>query len=213
MHNQHRFFFAVRLSPEAAAMAREVAGQQMARYGLPGRPIDAERLHITLHWLGDYDHVPQELVRCAMYVESRIELGPFNVGFDRVGSFEGDAPGGLALTSTVQLKSLGLLQRAVGKEMRTAGIGQLVRSRFNPHVTLVYKSPPVPCEPIAPICWPVNELVLIHSYVGLGKHVDLGNWPLPDRQLRLDLSPSSGGAMTDSNCPRDGQDFPLGDQP
>jgi len=143
------------------------------------------RLHVTLHWLGVYDHVPEELLHRAMDAGGRVEMEPFGVGFDRVGSFEGPEPGGLALTGTQELKSLRLLQRTLGSAMKAAGMGQFVRSRFNPHVSLLYDSPPVPRVPISTIRWQVEELVLIDSHVGKTKHVEVGRWPLRSRQMNF----------------------------
>ncbi len=91
--------------------------------------------------------------------------------------------GGLALTGSVELKMLRRLQRALATTMEAAEIGHHIRKRFNPHVSLLYCQQPMACEPIAPIRWRVNELILIDSLVGRGKHFELGNWPLRSRQM------------------------------
>ena len=91
--------------------------------------------------------------------------------------------GGLALTGSVELKTLRQFQRALATTMEAAEIGHHIRKRLNPHVSLLYCQQHVASEPIAPIRWRVDKLVLIDSLVGCGKHVDLGNWPLWSRQM------------------------------
>ncbi len=186
MHNQHRFFFAVRPTIQAGTMALDVAQQQIVLHHLLGKPLALSRLHVTLHCSPLYDHVPEDLFQRARAAGGLVEMEPFSVGFDRVGSLGGEKVGGLALTgSGRELKELGYLQRAVASAMQATGIGEFIRERFSPHVSLLYGWQHVAREPVAPIRWQVDELVLIHSYVGLGNYVDLGTWPLKSRQLRL----------------------------
>lgn len=195
MRIRHRFFFAVRPDLAARNAVLDATRRHMQAHSLYGASVLPEHLHVTLHLVGEFDEVPHELLRCAMDVGSSIEMGPFDVGFDRIGSFKGRQPGGLALTSATKLKPLHLLQDTLGMAMQTAGIGRFVRPGFSPHVTLLYKSPSVPRVPIEPIRWPVNELVLIHSLVGATKHIDEGNWLLRGRPISFDESLSQGQQM------------------
>ena len=48
-----------------------------------------------------------------------------------------------------------------------------VRRDFAPHVTLLYGDRAVEEHPVAPICWTVNEFVLIHSLQG---HRHVARW-------------------------------------
>ena len=163
-------------------MAVDAMQRQVDARGLSGTSVPQERLHVTLHWLGDYDDVvPQELLCGAQDAACHVDMAPFRVGFDRIGS-PGLEMGGLALTGSAELKSLRLFQRALGAAMRATAARGSVRTRFNPHVSLLYCKRHVPPEPIAPIRWTVDELVLIDSWLGYGKHVDLGRWRLQSRQ-------------------------------
>jgi 2'-5' RNA ligase len=49
---------------------------------------------------------------------------------------------------------------------------------FNPHQTLAYrKGEPFQCD-LESIHWEVDEFVLVHSHVGLGRHDTIAQWPL-----------------------------------
>jgi RNA 2',3'-cyclic 3'-phosphodiesterase len=179
----HRPFFAIRPSAEAGSMAVDAMQQQMDKRRLRGHAVPPEYLHVTLHWLGDHDDsVPRELLRCAKAAGGGVDMAPFGVGFDRIGSLGDASVGGLALTGGPELATLRQFQRALAAEMKAAGIGSRVRTSFNPHVSLLYSHEHVTPEPIAPIRWTVNELVLVDSLVGRGVHVVLGSWPLQSRQ-------------------------------
>ncbi|HSI58471.1 MAG TPA: 2'-5' RNA ligase family protein [Ideonella sp.] len=164
-------------------MAIDATQRQTDAHGLSGGRVKPECLHVTLHWLGDHDDLPHELLRRAKDAGGSVEMAPFGVGFDRIGSLGGTGMGGLALTGAAGLKNLRQFQRALAMAMEAAEIGCHIRKRFNPHVSLLYCQRHVAREPIAPIRWRVDELVLIDSLVGCGKHVDLGNWPLRSRQM------------------------------
>src|SRR4249920_3804923 len=106
MSDVHRLFFAVRLDPEARSSAVDVTQWQMDSHHLSGDRVPPKRLHITLHWLGDHEVVvPQELLHRAREAGGSVEMAPFGVGFDRVGSL-GPEMGGLALTGAAELENL-----------------------------------------------------------------------------------------------------------
>lgn len=181
MAQGHRLFFAVRPDLEAKSMAAEVAQRCIDAHGLSGRRVPPERLHVTLHWLGDHDGVPHELVCQAKEAGGSVEMAPFDVGFDLIGSLGGAGTRGLALTGAAELKKLRQLQSALATAMRAAGIGHHIRRRFRPHVSLLYCRQHVARQPITPIRWRVDELVLIDSLLGCGKYIDIGRWPLRSR--------------------------------
>ena len=164
-------------------MAVHATQRQMVAHGLSGCLVLADHLHVTLHWLGDHDHLPQELLSRARQAGGSVDMAPFSAGFDRIGSLTGAGMGGLALTGSAELKQLRQLQYVLATAMEASGIGHHIRKRFQPHVSLLYGEKVVPREPIAPIRGWVDELVLIESLVGRGKHVDLGAWPLQSRQM------------------------------
>ena len=49
-----RLFFAIFPGPAVAARIARVAQYLRSQHGLKGKPLEARRLHITLHHLGDF---------------------------------------------------------------------------------------------------------------------------------------------------------------
>lgn len=150
---------------------------------MSGGRVPPAHLHVTLLWLGDHDDMPHDLLRRAKGAAGRVEMAPFGVGFDRIGSFGDASMGGLALTGTAELKMLRQFQRTLATTVQAAGINPVARKQFKPHISLLYCKQRVAREEIAPIRWQVREFVLIESLVGQGKHIDLGTWPLQSRQM------------------------------
>lgn len=70
---------------------------------LRGRSVAPERLHVRLHWLGDHDNVPQELLRRAKVAGGDVDMAPFGVGFDCNGSLGDASMGVLALIGGAKL--------------------------------------------------------------------------------------------------------------
>jgi len=138
-------------------------------------------LHITLHWLDDYQGLPPEIVAAALKAGELVTASPFDVVMDRVHSYP---DGGLALSGT-RLTGLRGFQKHLGDAMDKSGIGRLKRSTFRPHVTLFYNNDPIESFPMPPIWWTVRDFALIHSVLGQSQHILLGEWQLSERQMRF----------------------------
>ena len=173
-----RLFLAV--FPDEAAVARlgALAAEQCARHGLRGKPLLPERFHVTLLHLGDWAGLPPDVVEATMNAAARVRAAPFEVVFDRAGSFDGRrdklpfvlrADGGNA--------ALRAFQADLATQLREAGVTP-VGSAFEPHVTLAYDARKVAAEPVTPVGWRVEEFVLVHSLLGRTRHIRLGCWPL-----------------------------------
>jgi 2'-5' RNA ligase len=100
----------------------------------------------------------------------------FEVLFDRSVSFRG-RPGNrpFVLVGDEGLERLRSFRRTLGVAMAGKGFRYLANKDFTPHVTLLHAERSVEEHPIEPICWTVNEFVLIRSMHG---HVQLARWPL-----------------------------------
>lgn len=172
-----RLFFAV--FPDAAAAAHIAATAQMLRsqHGLHGKPLRADRFHITLHHLGDYAGLRDDLVVKAGEAAARVDMAEFEVGFDSASSFSRQSRNRpFVLRGDVRVASLHELQSALGVNM--ARVGLKADPGFTPHVTLLYDDRAVPPQPIDPIAWTVREFVLVHSLLGKTEHRILGRWQL-----------------------------------
>ena len=180
-----RLFFALFPSEEAIPHIVKTSQQLRDAHGLTGKSLSNDRLHVTLHHMGDYaGGLPNGLVEAAQEVASTIAMPAFDVTFDRAMSFAGNPrnkpfvlrgnephDGGLA--------ALMAFQKAFYLAMCRAGFqGPRANAKFAPHVTLMYDSHGVPEQVVEPIRWTAHDFVLVHSLLGLTKHIHLGRWPL-----------------------------------
>ena len=171
-------FFAI--LPDVAT-ARRIGGMAQglrAAHGLRGKLIAPERLHITLHHLGDHAGLPTNLLETAQAVAATVVVPPFEVLFDRVISFGLSRNRPVVLVGGEALGGLHRFQQALGAAMVKGGLGQHAESHFTPHVTLLYNESEFPEQAVEPVGWTVREFVLVHSLRGKSIHRHLARWPL-----------------------------------
>lgn len=163
-------------APTAARIADE-AGRLKERLGLRGALLQTERLHVTLHHLGDYVGLPQDIVAKGALAGDALCASPFEVIFDRTLSFA-NRPGNnpFTLQGGQGLAALIAFQKALGEKM--AGAALRPDRSFTPHVTLLYDERIVAEQSIAPISWSVDRFTLVRSKLGRTQHVILREWVL-----------------------------------
>jgi 2'-5' RNA ligase len=145
--------------------------------GLLGSVVPAERLHLSLHWLGDAcsENLLTVADRAAGIVAG---MSSFDVSFDRVATFRSGRDHPLVLLCGDGCKQLRAFQMALAEAIRQAAPCQYERRPFAPHITVLYDRRRVREQPVAPVSWTVRDFVLIHSLVGRARHIRLGRWPL-----------------------------------
>jgi len=131
-------FFA--LYPDAAATARinDEAGRLRIEHGLKTRPIPADRLHITLHYLGAFAGLPADIIEQARAAASSIHMPPFDVTLDRIETFVTRRPKGPLVVAGNPNEACSAFVDDLGQALRSVGIVIKSRSRFIPHVTVLY---------------------------------------------------------------------------
>ncbi|TCK43285.1 2'-5' RNA ligase [Paraburkholderia sp. BL8N3] len=170
-------FFAIYPDAGAAVRLARLALRVRAEHGLKGRPVAAERFHVTLHHLGAYAGVPEDVVAMARDAAGRVAMPPFDVAFDRAGSFSGRrGKRPFVLKASAGMVPLIALQEMLGAAMATAGFVLKAQSRFTPHVTLLYDERHFPEETVETIGWTVSEFVLVRSLLGRSEYVPLARW-------------------------------------
>lgn len=174
-----RLFFALFPDAETAMQIAGLARSLREEHGLHGQPLREDRLHVTLHHLGDYAGVPQDVVAKAGQAATRMAIAVFEVVFDSVSSFSGRSRNHpFVLRGDQGLALLVAMQAELGKHMKAAGLASWVEGNFTPHVTLLYDHRSVAPQPVEPIAWTAREFVLVHSELGQTRHHVLGRWPL-----------------------------------
>jgi 2'-5' RNA ligase len=168
-----RLFLAAVPDAHAARRIHRLAEALKRAHKFDGKIVEAERLHVSLFFLGE---LPEPVARKACEAAAAIRAPPFEVLFDRSVSFRGK-PGHqpFVLTGGDGLNRLKSFRRTLGVALSRKGLGSLAKKQFSPHVTLLYAERNVEELPIEPIGWTVNEFVLIHSMRG---HAHRARWPL-----------------------------------
>jgi len=170
---RNRFFYALRPSP----LARNLIGVQRDQLGLAESLVENDRLHITLGITEDFARQPYAEMKRLIEIGEQISAAPVPVRLDRISG--GNET--IALRPSRRIDALAELGHKLQQGLAHAG---LLRDAwdFHPHVTLLYRK----CRPftrtIPPIGWDATDFVLIHSMLGEHRHVELGRWPLIERQ-------------------------------
>jgi 2'-5' RNA ligase len=171
--SRRRLFLAAVPDADAAERIHRLAGALKRAHKFDGKIIAPERLHVSLFALGG---LPERVAPMACEAAAEVRMPPFEVLFDRSVSFRG-RPGNrpFVLIGDDGLDRLKSFRRTLGAAMARKGLRNSAKKDFTPHITLFYAERNVEEHPIEPICWTVNEFVLIHSMRG---HVHLARWPL-----------------------------------
>jgi RNA 2',3'-cyclic 3'-phosphodiesterase len=165
----HRLFFAL-LPPPSSACEIERLSRRLGW----GNRVRTEHFHVTLAITEDHEAPPIRLADRMMRIAGDLILASFLMTLDQLASSKRS----LALRPHDKLWRLLLLQRQLERALALSGIRRRAGWRFSPHLTLVYRQgSPLFC-PVTPITWWADELVLVHSRVGLTRHEILERWPL-----------------------------------
>jgi RNA 2',3'-cyclic 3'-phosphodiesterase len=176
-----RLFYGLLPDDETAIRLDQFAHGFLGLNRLEGTPLRTERLHVSLHHIGDYKRLQSKVVYAAKQVGKAVSMRPFEVTFRSIKTFGGasQAAGHSPRRPLVLLgESEGLfeLYRVVGDAMEKNGLR--ATEYFTPHITLSYGPEVIPLQEIEPIRFIVTEFVLIHSLRGLTRYEMIERWPL-----------------------------------
>jgi len=145
-------------------------------HNLPGEVRWTHRadLHLTLHFLGQVEDARRETLH---ELGSTVDKRPFALVLDRIGHFR--RPQVLWAGPSSVPGELAELHAGLGEGLRERGFETEERA-LHPHVTLARKVRHMPeVGPLAPLTWPVTELVLVESRGGEVPHYHpIGRWSI-----------------------------------
>ncbi len=155
---RQRLFFA--LWPPEAVVQRLHDLQRKVLDGIDGRRIAADRLHLTLRFVGRVD---THTADCLKTAAATIRIPPFTLEIDHLGAF----PRARVVWAGVSHPPPELMSLAGRLEGICRDCGLSAESRpFAPHLTLLRKAPRhvrLSRTAIDPVVWPVREFVLVAS--------------------------------------------------
>ena len=152
-----RLFLA--LWPSPGVRSQLLAWRDAWRWPSGASPVRPERLHLTLHFLGD---VP--IARLPELADGlRVPFKPFELSFGMAKLW----PYGIAVLEPDSTPERLLdLQSTLGEALQTLGLPPEAR-RYRPHVTLARRAGhAVPPPDGPPIRWRVRSYALMHSTLG-----------------------------------------------
>lgn len=174
-------FFALRPEPRTALKLVETGRTLRERYWLKGAVQPAARLHVTLIGFRVEANALDAGIELACWIGAAVRRAPFPIVLEGAMSFGGEGHRALVLRcglgSEAALMGLHDRLRDLTDDLGVSRAG--VHERFVPHLTVAYDASPIPETALdAPISWMANQLVLIRSEQGLGRHTTVGRWPL-----------------------------------
>lgn len=167
----HNLFFAIRPPEEKVSEIVDLTAALRRKIG--GRPLRPDHLHITLTALVAGGAGPRRIREAHAAAES-VRRPPLYVIFDSAVGAVNSA----LLKPSEPIGALGAFREHLCVALMGAGVPIYRNERFRPHVTLLHGGQPMPEIPVDTVSWIVEEFVLIDSFVGERRHVELGRWPL-----------------------------------
>jgi 2'-5' RNA ligase len=143
-----------------------------------------ERLHVSLHHVGDYKRLRTKFIYAARQAGNSVSMRPFEVTFRFIESFEGppstdDRPYKRPLVLLGEGDALLEFHRVLGAAMKRSGLR--AAEDFTPHMTVFYGAKPIARQTIEPVRFVVREFCLIHSELWRTRYNVISRWPLEGR--------------------------------
>jgi 2'-5' RNA ligase len=178
-----RLFFGVLVDSPTGVRLDECRDQFVRDNDLKGARLRTERLHTSVHHVGDYKRLLPRFVYAGRQAGQAVSMSSFEMTFRLVTSFESmprrdGRPPRWPVVLLGEGDGLFELHKILGAAM--ARYGLKIAEHFVPHVTLFYASRPISPPPIKPIRFLVDEFVLIHSELGLTRYNIVDRWRLKD---------------------------------
>lgn len=165
----HRLFFAIRppieVIPEIAWL-RDSLGQDR-------QLVSDDRLHLTTWLFPDSRDFLTDAAARARAAMTKIPRPTFHIVLDKIVGGHGH----VLLLPSEPLKGFIAFQAELDRALRATGLAPRKGWRFNPHLTLLHGRHEID-QPIDAISWVADDIVLIDSIVGRGRHDLIARWVL-----------------------------------
>jgi 2'-5' RNA ligase len=176
-----RLFFGLFPDAETSIHVGRLRQRFVHDHHMAGTWLKTERLHVSLHHVGDYKRLRTRVLYAARQAGDAISMRSFKVTFRFIGSLEAappldGRPRGRPLVLLAEGDALVELHQILGAAMKINGLR--AGERFTPHMTLFYGQKSIPVQAIEPICFVAKEFALIHSRLWLTQYDRVDRWPL-----------------------------------
>lgn len=153
------------------AHVREAAARYRNLPHLVRSPVIDDRLHMTVGCFGRFAETPHAGIEWIAARLSEIVLPALRMYLDTLVRGRGSA----LLLPSEPPEAFGRLQHIL---LTRFGANPASWRGIRPHVTLGYGGSPGAVDSVDPIGWTADQLLLVESQVGEGRHVVHAIWPL-----------------------------------
>ncbi|MDQ1093986.1 2'-5' RNA ligase [Xanthomonas sacchari] len=180
-------FFALLPDAQTAQALHRLGRQLCEAHGLHGRALPPERLHVTLHYLGEYAGIPPRLLRQACAAGQTLAAAPFALAFDQAATFDSRArTRPLVLRGDAEPAPLQALRQALQQQLARHGVAARADGAYLPHMTLAYVDRALAPQRVPALRWQAASLSLLRSVQGQGRYLHEARWPLHADAARSD---------------------------
>jgi 2'-5' RNA ligase len=143
------------------------AARMLSRIVVPGKPVPAQKMHVTLVYLGKDVPVQGVLDAVAVVCEVCRETDPFYCEVSRVDFFS-KGPDGFPVFGDVASEELRILRGNICSRLELGKIPFSKKFDYYPHVALSYAEYPIAARYglRTPVLWRVEELTMRSDPIG-----------------------------------------------
>lgn len=176
----HNLFFAVMVPRENSADFTSCFQGFQKIYPFRGKPIGADRLHLSVYAAYRGDDLPCDVVQVAIRTGDAIKFAPFSLTFDTALTYRNRGPTmPFVLASQESSEAVNGLRFQIGNAYSSKRESVFYKHQpISPHVTLIWDSIVVPKQPIEPVDMIVQEFALVHNHIGKSGYEIVKRWPL-----------------------------------
>lgn len=177
---RHNLFFAVMVPSEHSAEFTGRFQNFQKIYPFRGKPIGADRLHLSVYAAYRGDDLPNEVVQVAIQTGDAIRFAPFSLSFDTALTYRNRrSKMPFVLAAKENTEAVNGLRLQIGSAYSRKRGGASYRHRpISPHVTLIWDNIIVPTQQIEPVSMIVQEFALVDSHIGKSRYEIVRRWPL-----------------------------------
>lgn len=171
---QHRLYFGIRPPKD---MALSIHGWAKALPAAKRRLTPATNLHVSTNGIGEFDHIPADILSRATAAGCAVHRPCFEVVFDRIQSFGRATKRPVVLRCAEGAADIARLRDAITLALQQQGLPTSPQPA-TPHLTLWYDHAAIPEQVLArPFRWLVRDFFLIDAKDGQPHQLPF-HWPL-----------------------------------
>lgn len=176
----HNLFFAIMIPGADSPEFTDCFQRFQKAYPFRRKPIEADRLHLSVYAVCGGDYLPQDVVQLATRAGDAVRFTPFSVTFSEAMTYRNqrtEMP--FVVTAQESAEAVNGLRFQIGSAYsQIRGHGRYQHKSMSPHVTLAWDRVIVTKQPIRPLSIVAREFALVHSHVGESRYTIVKRWPL-----------------------------------